>query len=341
MMRAAFRRASPLRHLLPLLAIAFLLAACGGSGRYSAGGAARAPHPVFKIGAPYEVKGVWYTPRADYTYDKTGTASWYGEQFQGRYTANGEVFDLNQLSAAHKTLPMPSVVEVTNLSNGRSLRLRVNDRGPFADGRIIDVSRRAAQLLGFENAGTAPVRVTILPRRSIAAAEQVIRASGQNPAVLAEAIAASRQSVMQAGNAPPEYAPAAPQAQPMRLASAVPPPPLYPRPSPEAPSRPLPPLPPPAPRPVTAAAPAPYRSPFAMTPRLLFVQAGAFTHEDAAERLSSAVASLGAVAIISSSEGGYIVYRVCLGPVATGREAEALRARLVGSGYAEARIVEN
>ncbi|MGH7094755.1 MAG: septal ring lytic transglycosylase RlpA family protein [Stellaceae bacterium] len=296
---------------------------------------------MFKIGAPYEVKGVWYTPRADYAYDKTGTASWYGKQFQGRYTANGEVFDINRLSAAHTTLPLPSIVEVTNLRNGRSLQLRVNDRGPFADGRIIDVSRRAAQLLGFENAGVAPVHVRILPRRSIAAAEQVIRASGQDSAVLAAAIAASRQPVMQANNAPSESAPAAPQTQPMRLAGAAPSPPFYPRPSPEAASPPLPSSSRPAPRPAAAPAPAPYRSPFAKTPRLLFVQAGAFTREDAAQRLSSAIAPLGEVAIVTTSEHGYPIYRVCLGPAATGYEAEMLRARLVGNGYAAARIVEN
>src|SRR5206468_9390463 len=100
----------------------------------------------------------------------TGIASWYGEQFDQQYTANGEIFDLNQMTAAHRTLPMPSIVQVTNLNNGRSLQLRVNDRGPFARGRIIDVSRRASQLLGFETNGTAPVRVTIIKGESIRAA---------------------------------------------------------------------------------------------------------------------------------------------------------------------------
>jgi peptidoglycan lytic transglycosylase len=343
-MRADFRRASPLP---TLLAIAFLLAACGGPAGGPGGGLANT-HPVFKVGAPYEVKGVWYTPRADYSYDKTGTASWYGAQFQGRYTANGEIFDLNGLTAAHKTLPLPSIVEVTNLRNGRSIRLRVNDRGPFADGRILDVSRRAAQLLGFETAGTTPVRVRILRRQSIAAAEQVIRESGQSPAVLAEAIAAAGEPVKEAPSEPTQFArtrstpplypepsseappPALPP--PMRVASLGPPPPLpppYSRPSPEAPSR------PPAPRRL------PNGSPFAMTPRQLFVQAGATTREDAAQRLSSAVASLGEVAILTSSEGGYTVYRVCLGPVASGQQAEMLRSRLLGSGYTGARIVEN
>src|SRR5205085_11278208 len=123
----------------------------------------------------YQVNGVWYYPRADYNYDETGTASWYGPGFDGRPTSDGEIYDMNQLSAAHKTLPLPSVVQVTNLQNGRALQLRVNDRGPFVDGRIIDLSRRAAQLLGFEGGGTAPVRVRILKDESIQVAQAAIR----------------------------------------------------------------------------------------------------------------------------------------------------------------------
>ncbi len=113
----------------------------------------------YKVGEPYEVSGVRYYPRIQPNYSKTGIASWYGRPFHGRQTANGETYNMNELTAAHKTLPMPTMVRVTNLENGRSLVLRVNDRGPFVNGRIIDVSRRAAQLLGFFNAGTAKVRV--------------------------------------------------------------------------------------------------------------------------------------------------------------------------------------
>jgi rare lipoprotein A len=133
----------------------------------------------YRVGGPYKMNGVWYFPAVDYDYDRTGVASWYGEQFAGRLTANGEIFDLNELTAAHTTLPMPSIVQVTNLENGRSLQLRVNDRGPFVDGRLIDVSRRAAQLLGFEGQGTTLVRVKVLKDESIAAAEEAMRNSGQ------------------------------------------------------------------------------------------------------------------------------------------------------------------
>ena len=100
---------------------------------------------------PYQEFGVWYYPKRDLTYDETGLASWYGEETAvlGRPTANGEVFDPNIATAAHKTLPLPSVVRVTNLDNGKSLVVRLNDRGPFAPGRIIDLSHEGARLLGF------------------------------------------------------------------------------------------------------------------------------------------------------------------------------------------------
>ena len=109
--------------------------------------------PVYKIGEPYSVNGNWYYPKRDLTYDETGIASWYGEEFAGRLTANGEIFEPGIVSAAHQTLPMPSIVRVTNLENGRSLVVRVNDRGPFVRGRIIDLSREAARLLEFQSAG--------------------------------------------------------------------------------------------------------------------------------------------------------------------------------------------
>ena len=89
----------------------------------------------YKVGDPYQINGVWYYPKVDYDYRETGIASWYGPKFDGGQTANGEVFDMNGISAAHRTLPLPSIVRVTNLENGRSLKVRVNDRGPFARGR--------------------------------------------------------------------------------------------------------------------------------------------------------------------------------------------------------------
>ena len=121
----------------------------------------------YKVGDPYQIEGKWYYPERDLTYDKTGIGSWYGDEFAGKPTANGEIFDPNIVSAAHKTLPMPSVVRVTNLDNGKSLVVRINDRGPFVAGRIIDLSREAARLIGYKDKGIARVRVQILPEETL------------------------------------------------------------------------------------------------------------------------------------------------------------------------------
>ena len=126
--------------------------------------------PRYKLGAPYQAGGVWYVPAEQPNYDEVGLASWYGDEFNGKPTANGELFDMNGISAAHATLPMPSIVEVTNLENGRSIQVRLNDRGPFHPGRIIDLSRGAAQQLGFFNKGTAQVRVRFVSAAPLAIA---------------------------------------------------------------------------------------------------------------------------------------------------------------------------
>ena len=109
--------------------------------------------------APYEANGTWYRPHAQPHYDAVGVASWYGAQYHHRRTADGEIFDMDRASAAHATLPLPCIVEVTNLDNGRRIRVRVNDRGPFVHGRILDLSRQAAKALGFYEKGSARVRV--------------------------------------------------------------------------------------------------------------------------------------------------------------------------------------
>jgi rare lipoprotein A len=113
----------------------------------------------YEVGVPYEIAGVWFYPKEDPSYNKTGVASWYGPQFHRRMTSNGEWFDMDYLSAAHTTLPLPSYAKVTNLANQREIIVRINDRGPFVDDRIIDLSRKSADALGFRRKGTAPVRV--------------------------------------------------------------------------------------------------------------------------------------------------------------------------------------
>jgi rare lipoprotein A len=133
-----------------------------------------------RVGAPYQVNGRWYAPAAEPGYAETGKASWYGDEFHGKPTANGETFDKTALSAAHPTLPIPSLVQVTNLENGREVIVRVNDRGPFVQGRLIDVSHAAADVLGFTANGSARVHVRYLgpaPKRVAANATAPVRAA--------------------------------------------------------------------------------------------------------------------------------------------------------------------
>lgn len=181
-----------------------------------------AARPVYKIGNPYQVAGIWYHPAEDPYYDEVGLASWYGQDFHGRNTANGDIYDMNALTAAHKTLPMPSRVRVTNLDNGRSLIVTVNDRGPFVRGRIIDVSRRVAQLLGFQRAGLATVRVqAVSEENGIFVAEKPPTPDPQK-----EITAVPTQSVRVAAiDAPDGVQVAKAVAPPPRVAAQPPPPP--------------------------------------------------------------------------------------------------------------------
>ncbi|MEM6748409.1 MAG: septal ring lytic transglycosylase RlpA family protein [Pseudomonadota bacterium] len=147
MTKTALRAAA----LLTLLVIA----ACSTpSGKRTA-----SPSPHVKVGQPYQIGGRWYYPAVDPNYNRVGMASWYGPNFHGKLTANGEIFDQNRLTAAHPTLPLPSIVEVTNQRTGKKIRVRVNDRGPFAHDRIIDLSMESARKLGTLDQGVAPVRV--------------------------------------------------------------------------------------------------------------------------------------------------------------------------------------
>jgi rare lipoprotein A len=130
---------------------------------------------------PYQVNGTWYTPRDQPDYEAVGVASWYGAQFHNHRTADGEIFDMDAPSGAHKTLPLPCIVEVTNLENGRKLRVRINDRGPFVDGRVIDLSREAAKQLGFYAKGTAKVRVRYVGPADLARPEDGLRYASAEP----------------------------------------------------------------------------------------------------------------------------------------------------------------
>jgi rare lipoprotein A (peptidoglycan hydrolase) len=130
---------------------------------------------VYKIGKPYTIAGNTYVPAEDPNYDETGTASWYGDGFHGGPTANGEVYDMHLLTAAHKTLPMPSYAYVHNPANGRTIMVRINNRGPFKGNRIIDLSQEAARLLDFKARGLATVRVTYAGRAPLNGSDRAER----------------------------------------------------------------------------------------------------------------------------------------------------------------------
>src|SRR6266567_5450981 len=163
------------------VAACLVLANCASSGKFASRvdpkyGVSSSPRVVafgeavpkgggtYRVGKPYTVGGRIYVPEEDSTYREEGMASWYGDDFHGRLTANGEVFDMASLTAAHPTLPMPCYARVTNLSNGKSLIVRVNDRGPYHGNRLIDVSNKAAELLEFKGNGVARVRVDYVAR---------------------------------------------------------------------------------------------------------------------------------------------------------------------------------
>lgn len=265
----------------------------------------------YKVGTPYQINGVWYYPAEVESYDETGIASWYGPNFHGKSTANGEVFDQWALSAAHKTLPMPSQVRVTNLENGRALMLRINDRGPFVGNRIIDLSRRAAQLLGMEEQGVAKVRVQLI---SFGPDDMAPARPGQGPRI----VAAPAQAV--AGEALPPLAPAAPvtaapiQSAPAPVVAAATPQPAAPAAEPRVTQQPV-------------------------TPSPMFVQVGAFAEEDNAIGLAQTLSSLGRVVVTPVQVDGQRFYRVRLGPAADIAAADALLARAVAAGIPGAHIV--
>jgi rare lipoprotein A len=255
-----------------------------------------------RVGPPYEANGRWYVPTPEPGYAQTGMASWYGPQFHGQRTASGEVFDQEALTAAHPTLPIPSLVQVTNLENGREVIVRVNDRGPFVGERLIDMSRGAAEALGFEQAGHARVHVRYLgpaPRRVNADGSEA-PASPPSPApALAPASAPQEEG-------PRSLLPPAP-ASGTELAGA----PV------EEPVR-------SAPQPVYAAASGSY-----------FVQVGAYSDPTNAHRVRDVVGAAGPVVVDVRQTASGELFRVRVGPWASREEADAARQTLASLGYGE------
>ncbi|MFO1075505.1 MAG: septal ring lytic transglycosylase RlpA family protein [Geminicoccaceae bacterium] len=293
------------RSATAFLLLAMALAGCGttrqdrdvaGPGGTAAG--------VYKLGKPYQVKGRWYRPTFDPAYDQVGVASWYGADFHGLPTANGELFDKEEITAAHPTLPLPSLVRVTNLANGRSLELRVNDRGPFVGNRLIDLSQAAARRLGYEQQGVTRVRVQFL---------KLADARGTPPEPAVTPMLVARR----------------PAAEPVRVAAAEPMPAIVPVPAAV-----------PAPTAVTirarpvqvAAIETPPATPWcSVGPQ--FVQVGAFAETDTVRAAMATVAPLGALRVEPAFAGGRAVARLRLGPVSDPDRARALLRQVQAMGY--------
>ena len=266
----------------------------------------------YKVGRPYQIQGTWYYPAENFKYVETGISSWYGPKFHGRKTANGEIYDMNDLTAAHRTLPLPSVVRVINLTNGRSLKLRINDRGPFARGRIIDVSRRAAQLLGFQRAGTAKVRVEILADES----RQMKLAALNGELLPLEKITGQAVAKQTVQRQPLRNSDAAPRARQERAVPAAPKVAYLP----------------PTINQTVETVPTP-------AVNTLFVQAGAFADFANASRVRTSLSQFGPSWVEKAKVGDRDFYRVRIGPLQTLDNADAVLARLISAGFPQAQIV--
>ncbi len=293
---------------------------------------------TFKVGNAYKINGKRYHPQESYDLVETGIASWYGPQFHGKKTANGETFDMYELTAAHKTLQMPSLVRVTNLDNGRSLIVRVNDRGPYKRGRIIDLSKRSAELLGFKDQGTAKVRLEVLKQESM----EIARAAKSGKDTNGYEVALNRGGKM------PSLRP-----QPVKVASATSSQAYQVEPAAGA-------QPPPVMREalisptsvntgVRQAIPGHTRSgafyPDPIVTEMpviktdIFVQAGAFTVQENAYKLSGKLQQFAQANVYPAIVNGRQFYRVRLGPVASVQQADELLARLISSGNESAIII--
>lgn len=272
------------------------------------------------VGKPYQVAGRWFKPHEDPDYDKKGVASWYGEAFHRRKTSNGEWFDMNRLTAAHPTLPLPSYVKVTNLDNGKDVVVRVNDRGPFVGTRVIDLSKKTADVLDFRRKGKANVRVQYIGpaplddngthlmamnrelnrgtpmRRMIAAADRSRGRSAAPEVMVAEAKPKKKLK------------PAAPAEPRVEMVAYQPP------------------------APVERAAPAGIETSY-------FIQLGSFGNWDNAARARDQFANVWPVQFVELSGSNGVIYRVRLGPIADQADATTALENAYAAGFKDAHII--
>lgn len=274
---------------------------------------------TFKVGKPYQIDGTWYYPKEAYEHEETGLASWYGPGFHGKKTANGETFNKNELTAAHRTLQMPSLVRVTNLDNGKSVIVRVNDRGPYKRGRVMDVSEKAADLLGFKNIGTAKVKLQVLTEDSLNVADAARQGQDTRGYELASADKAKHAVSYQTASYQPADGPALGMDSVSRETLQA--------------------------GPVQGHFtegqfyPDPVVSQMPVTSSHIYIQAGSFTVQDNAVNLSQKLQGFASADVFPTQVNGRQFYRVRLGPVRSVEEADSMLARLVENGYKNSIIV--
>ncbi|MDY0028495.1 MAG: septal ring lytic transglycosylase RlpA family protein [Pseudobdellovibrionaceae bacterium] len=338
-----------IKNLVLLLVLPMLLSACSeiefGSHLVKTWDGDAAPPTVakgtFKVGKPYTIAGRTYYPKETYNYVETGVASWYGPGFHGKKTASGEQYSQYEMTAAHRTLQMPSLVRVTNLGNGKSVVVRVNDRGPFSKGRIIDVSEKAAGLLDMKGAGTAKVKLELLADESRALA----MAAKNGKSTKGVEVAYNQTGRLPQGYSQSSYEPQVAQASVVQSVQSSP---------------------------VTS-----YSGPIIsdvpmsepeleqtarvedvqghitngkfypnavvqqqpVTANSLYVQAGAFGSEQNAQNLAVRMASIAHTKVEPVTFGGRTLYKVRLGPLDTVRQADSVLSKVLASGQSDAIIV--
>ncbi len=265
----------------------------------------------YHVGKPYTIGSKTYHPREDPNYNRVGLASWYGDLFHGRYTANGEIYDMDRLSAAHPTMPLPSYARVTNLNNGRSIVVRVNDRGPFSNDRVIDLSRRSADALGFRRNGTATVRVAYLGRAPLNGDDSYERRylASQGLTQMAETRAAqpaAKPKIVSLAEEEAKYASAA-----WRLGS-----------------------------PATQPEPAKPANGGVTIKGGVLIQAGMFTQQENVDKARAALSPIAAVEVSQVEFRGEMLSRVRIGPFPDKKTARAALGKVTKAGYRGARIVD-
>lgn len=262
--------------------------------------AIKAEGGVYKVGTPYTALGQRYTPEENYNYSETGMASWYGPDFHKKRTANGEIYNMRAITAAHRTLPLPSIVRVTNLENGKSIIARVNDRGPYVKNRIIDLSQKGAELLGYKMQGTAKVKVEILEKESRALKEAMLAADNTSKNYKNNPVKYGNANEVAQNSAPSVTKPAESTAIAIANKSAVP----------------------------------------STDKGTFFVQVGAFSDYAKAKEMANSMQRFGKVTIHEAYLSKDGIYRVRIGAYHSRDEALQILDRLLDYGHADVTIVE-